>query len=55
MREEGFKDINDKFGAKYDFFDSVKFEQAHKYDYFQNGEMHFNGYFDSKENGIYYS
>lgn len=54
MREDGFKDINDKYGSKYDFWDSAKYENAHKYDYFQKGEMYFGGYFDTKANGIYY-
>jgi hypothetical protein len=54
MREDGFKELNNKYGSKYDFWESAKYENAHKYDYFQNGEMHFNGYFDTKANGIYY-
>ena len=55
MREEGFKELNDKYGSKYDFWESAKFENSHKYDYFINGEQHFGGYFDSKENGVYFS
>ena len=54
MREDGFKDLNDKFGSKYDFWESAKYENAHKYNFYLKGESHFGGYFDTKANGIYY-
>ena len=55
MREDGFKELNDKYGSKYDFWESAAKENEHKYDYFINGAAKFGGYFDSKENGVYYN
>ena len=54
LREEGFKDLNDKFDPGYKFFEEAGKEFDHKYDTF-GVERYTEGYWDTKLNFMYYS
>lgn len=53
LRGEGFKDLNEKYGHNYDYFDSVNHENSDKY--VQYRERYYESYWDTKENSAYYS
>jgi hypothetical protein len=54
LREEGWKDLNDKYDSNYKHFREVEDQYEHKYDTF-GADMYIEGYWDSKINTLYYS
>ena len=57
MREEGWKELNDKFGASVDdkFVKEADEAYKHKYNSYNDLERFYEGYWDSKANHLYYS
>ena len=54
MREEGWKDLNDKYGHGYKFFEDIEGETQHKYNSY-GADQYMEGYWDTKINALYYS
>jgi hypothetical protein len=52
MRGEGFKDLNQKYGTEYDFYESADKEGEGKYIKYR--ERYCEQYWDTKENDAYY-
>jgi len=53
MREEGWKNLNEKYGPDYKHWEDVEGENAHKYNKYR--ERYMESYWDTKENHLYYS
>ena len=53
MRGEGFKEMNQKYGTDYDFFEKADKEGEDKYIKYR--ERYYEQYWDTKENHAYYS
>jgi hypothetical protein len=54
MREEGWKELNDKYEHGYKFYQDVEGETEHKYDSY-GADQYMEGYWDTKINALYYS
>ena len=54
MREEGWKDLNDKYDSTYKFFQEAESENTHKYNTY-GADRYMEGYWDTKINHLYYS
>ena len=53
MRGEGFKELNQKYGTEYDFYEKADQENDDKYIKYR--ERYYEQYWDTKENHAYYS
>jgi len=53
MRGEGFKEMNQKYGTEYDYYE--KADQEHDDKYIKYRERYYEQYWDTKENHAYYS
>lgn len=54
MREEGWKEMNDKYDSTYKFFQEAEGENEHKYNSYGT-DQYVEGYWDTKINHMYYS
>lgn len=57
MREEGFKELNEKFEGQGSetFYDDANDRYQHKYNTYKGLETYYEGYWDTKANHLYYS
>lgn len=53
MRGEGFKDLNQKYGPEYDYYQHADYENQDKYIKYR--ERYYENYWDTVENSEYYS
>jgi len=58
MREDGWSELNDKYGHKwnksYSYIDDAPYSNQHKYDRYIKGLHQFGEIYDTRENGLYY-
>ena len=54
LREEGWKDLNKKFGSEFDYWQDVEKMNEDKYNS-HGTKIYYEGYWDSKANDMYYS
>ena len=54
MREEGWKELNDKYDSTYKFFQEAESETEHKYNTY-GADRYMEGYWDTKINHLYFS